>query len=31
MKGELTPGEIAKAFHVHPSLSEVLWEAARGI
>ena len=31
MKVEGTPGEIAKAFHVHPSLSEVLWEAARGV
>ena len=30
MKMEGTPGEIAKTFHVHPSLSEVLWEAARG-
>jgi dihydrolipoamide dehydrogenase len=30
MKLEGTPGEIAKAFHVHPSLSEALWEAARG-
>jgi dihydrolipoamide dehydrogenase len=27
---EGTPGEIAKTIHVHPSLSEVLWEAARG-
>jgi dihydrolipoamide dehydrogenase len=31
MKLEGTPGEIAKTFHVHPSLSEVLWEAARGL
>ena len=31
MKVEVTPNEIAKAFHVHPSLSEVLWEAARGV
>ena len=31
MKVEVTPGEIAKTFHVHPSLSEVLWEAARGV
>jgi dihydrolipoamide dehydrogenase len=30
MRMEGTPGEIAKTFHVHPSLSEVLWEAARG-
>ena len=30
MKMEGTPGEIAKTFHVHPSLSEALWEAARG-
>jgi dihydrolipoyl dehydrogenase len=30
MKLEGTPGEIAKTFHVHPSLSEALWEAARG-
>ena len=30
MKMEGTPGEIAKTFHVHPSLSETLWEAARG-
>jgi dihydrolipoamide dehydrogenase len=29
MKMEGTPGEIAKTFHVHPSLSEALWEAAR--
>jgi dihydrolipoamide dehydrogenase len=31
MKMEGTPGEIAKTFHVHPSLSEALWEAARGL
>jgi dihydrolipoamide dehydrogenase len=31
MKVEGTPGEIAKTFHVHPSLSEALWEAARGV
>jgi dihydrolipoamide dehydrogenase len=31
MKLEGTPGEIAKAFHIHPSLSEALWEAARGL
>lgn len=30
MRMEGTPGEIAKTFHVHPSLSEALWEAARG-
>ena len=30
MRMEGTPGEIARTFHVHPSLSEVLWEAARG-
>jgi dihydrolipoamide dehydrogenase len=30
MRVEGTPGEIAKTFHVHPSLSEALWEAARG-
>jgi dihydrolipoamide dehydrogenase len=30
MRMEGTPAEIAKTFHVHPSLSEVLWEAARG-
>ena len=30
MKVEGTPEEIAKTFHVHPSLSEALWEAARG-
>jgi dihydrolipoamide dehydrogenase len=30
MKMEGTPGEIARTFHVHPSLSETLWEAARG-
>jgi dihydrolipoamide dehydrogenase len=30
MRMEGTPGEIARAFHVHPSLSEALWEAARG-
>jgi dihydrolipoamide dehydrogenase len=29
MRMEGTPGEIAKTFHVHPSLSEALWEAAR--
>jgi len=31
LKMEGTPGEIAKTFHVHPSLSEVLWEAVRGV
>jgi dihydrolipoamide dehydrogenase len=31
MRLEGTPGEIAKTIHIHPSLSEVLWEAARGI
>ncbi len=31
MKVEGTPGEIAKTFHVHPSLSEALWEATRGL
>jgi dihydrolipoamide dehydrogenase len=31
MRMEGTPGEIAKTFHVHPSLSEALWEAARGM
>ena len=31
MKMEGTPGEIAKTFHVHPSLSEALWEAARSV
>jgi dihydrolipoamide dehydrogenase len=31
MKMEGTSGEIAKAFHVHPSLSEALWEAARSV
>jgi dihydrolipoamide dehydrogenase len=31
MKMEGTPGEIAKTFHVHPSLSEVLWEAAGNV
>jgi len=31
MKVEATPREIAKTFHVHPSLSEALWEAARGL
>jgi dihydrolipoamide dehydrogenase len=30
MRMEGTPAEIAKTFHIHPSLSEVLWEAARG-
>jgi dihydrolipoamide dehydrogenase len=30
MSMEGTPGEIAKTFHIHPSLSEVLWEAAKG-
>jgi dihydrolipoamide dehydrogenase len=30
MRMEGTPGEIARTFHVHPSLSEALWEAARG-
>jgi dihydrolipoamide dehydrogenase len=29
MRLEGTPGEIAKTIHVHPSLSETLWEAAR--
>lgn len=31
MKMEGTPEEIAKTFHVHPSLSETLWEAARAV
>jgi dihydrolipoamide dehydrogenase len=31
MRLEGTPGEIAKTIHIHPSLSEVLWEAARSI
>jgi len=31
MKVEVTPGEIAKNFHVHPSLSEALWEATKGL
>jgi len=31
MKMEGTPGEIARTFHVHPSLSEALWEAARSV
>jgi len=31
MRMEGTPGEIAGTFHVHPSLSETLWEAARGV
>lgn len=31
MRMEGTPGEIAKTFHIHPSLSEALWEAARGV
>jgi dihydrolipoamide dehydrogenase len=31
MRLEGTPGEIAKTIHVHPSLSEALWEAARSI
>ena len=30
MRVEGTPEDIAKTFHVHPSLSEALWEAARG-
>jgi dihydrolipoamide dehydrogenase len=29
MRVEGTPDEIAKTFHIHPSLSEVLWEASR--
>jgi dihydrolipoamide dehydrogenase len=29
MRVEGTPEEIAKTFHIHPSLSEALWEAAR--
>jgi dihydrolipoamide dehydrogenase len=31
MRMEGTPGEIAKTFHIHPSLSEALWEAARSV
>jgi dihydrolipoamide dehydrogenase len=31
MRMEGTPGEIAQTLHVHPSLSEALWEAARGV
>jgi dihydrolipoamide dehydrogenase len=29
MRVEGTPEEIARTFHIHPSLSEALWEAAR--
>jgi dihydrolipoamide dehydrogenase len=31
MKSELTPREIAEVFHVHPSLSESLWDASRAV
>lgn len=31
MKMEGTPKDIAKTFHVHPTLPEVLWEASRGL
>ena len=31
MKLEGTPGEIAKTMHIHPSLSETLWEAAKTV
>jgi len=31
MRLEVTPEEIRRTFHVHPSLSEALWEAARGM
>ena len=31
MKLEITPGEISAMFHVHPTLSEGFWEAARNV
>ena len=31
MRSELTPRDIARAFHVHPSLSESLWDASRAV
>jgi dihydrolipoamide dehydrogenase len=31
MKLEITPGEISSIFHLHPTLSEGFWEAARNI
>jgi dihydrolipoamide dehydrogenase len=31
MKSELTPQDIGAAFHVHPSLSEAFWDAARAV
>jgi dihydrolipoamide dehydrogenase len=31
MRVEGTPEEIAKTFHIHPSLSEALWEASRSV
>ncbi len=31
MRSELTPKDIAAAFHVHPSLCESLWDASRAV
>jgi len=31
MRNELTPREIGKVFHVHPSLFEALWDAMRSV
>lgn len=31
MRSELTPREIARTFHVHPSLSECLWDVSRAV
>ena len=31
MRSELTPRDIARAFHVHPSLSESLWDVSRAV
>jgi len=31
MRVDVTPEDIGATFHVHPSLSEALWEAAKGV
>ena len=31
MRSELTPKEIGEVFHVHPSLSECLWDASKAV
>jgi dihydrolipoamide dehydrogenase len=31
MKLEITPREVSSIFHLHPTLSEGFWEAARNV